>query len=53
VALDVFVRVLQTEKDFIGQVVVGEFALFKRRDEVDVEVALRLGRGPVIRRTEE
>ena len=52
-ALDVFVQAFQTEKDFIGQVVVCELAFLERRDEVDVEVPLGLGCGAIVRRTKE
>ena len=52
-ALDVFVQAFQAEEDFIGQVVVRELALLERRDEVDVEVPLWLGCGPVVRCAKE
>ena len=52
-ALEVVVHAGEAEEDFVRQAVVGELALLEGLDEIDVEVALGLRRGAVIRGTEE
>ena len=51
--LEVFIRLRQTEKYFVGFVFVLECGRIKRLNEVNIEVPLWLGGGTIIRRTEE
>ena len=44
---------VRREEDLVRQVVVGELRLVEGLDEVNVEVALGLCRGPIVRRPEE
>jgi hypothetical protein len=53
VALDIVVQALEAEEHLVRQVVRRGTSAVEGLDEVDVEVALGLGRGPVVRRAEE
>ena len=48
--LDRLIQALQAEEDLISLGVIPEPRWFERLNEVDVEVSLRLGRRPIIRR---
>src|SRR5690606_7662098 len=51
--VELLVPLRQPEEDFVGLALVLEIRRFKRLDEVDVEVAWRLSRGPFVGGAEE